>query len=97
MDIFHLFCNSKDLVYLLFFLSLCDLGLREIQLVLNKHWSYKEELNNLWKKISNFFLLFLSGAIDYIFSRNGIYFEISFVHIFSCLLILVEIDSILKN
>ncbi len=96
-NLYTIFAADKDLIYILLSLSLVDVICNWIRTMINHTWDTNNFIVELWKKFSNLVLIFLTGIIGVVLLKSQIELPFSLVQIFSCLLILIEIENILEN
>ncbi|WP_413537315.1 phage holin family protein [Enterococcus malodoratus] len=94
--ILRAFSEANELIHIFFILTLLDLFLKWINSKIEKKWSKRDCLLDIWTKLGNFILVLLSGVIDYILSICGIHFEFALVQMFTGLLVFLEIESIVS-
>ncbi|EOH92050.1 phage holin family protein [Enterococcus villorum] len=91
------FATDQALVHSFFLLVLLDLMTGWLKAKANHTWYYALSWRGLWKKLSHFVLLILTGIVDFVLRQNGIHLEFTLVKVFTTCLIFTEIGSILEN
>lgn len=98
MEIFiHLFETEKELIHIFFLLILLDLFTGWLKAKVQRTWYSNLSWQGLWKKLSHFILLILTGVVDIVLSKNNVQLEFTLVQVFTTFLVLTEIGSILEN
>lgn len=98
MEIFiHLFETEKELIHIFFLLILLDLFTGWLKAKVQRTWHSNLSWQGLWKKLSHFILLILTGVVDIVLSKNNVQLEFTLVQVFTTFLVLTEIGSILEN
>ena len=91
------FASDQALIHSFFLVVLLDLITGWLKAKVN-HVQYSTlSWRGLWKKLSYFVLLILTGVVDFVLIQNGVHFEFTLVKVFTTCLIFTEIGSILTN
>ena len=91
------FANDQALIHSFFLVVLLDLITGWLKAKVNHVWYSTLSWRGLWKKLSHFVLLILTGVVDFVLIQNGVHFEFTIVKVFTTCLIFTEIGSILTN
>ena len=102
------FANDQALIHSFFLVVLLDLITGWLKAKVNHVWYSTLSWRGLWKKLSHFVLLILTGVVDFVLLiltgvvdfvliQNGVHFEFTLVKVFTTCLIFTEIGSILTN
>ena len=91
------FANDQALIHSFFLVVLLDLITGWLKAKVNHVWYSTLSWRGLWKKLSHFVLLILTGVVDFVLIQNGVHFEFTLVKVFTTCLIFTEIGSILTN
>ncbi|WP_427040458.1 phage holin family protein [Enterococcus hirae] len=91
------FANDQALIHSFFLVVLLDLITGWLKAKVNHVWYSTLSWRGLWKKLSHFVLLILTGVVDFVLIQNGVHFEFTLVKDFTTCLIFTEIGSILTN
>ncbi|EMF0501309.1 TPA: phage holin family protein [Enterococcus hirae] len=91
------FANDQALIHSFFLVVLLDLITGWLKAKVNQVWYSTLSWRGLWKKLSHFVLLILTGVVDFVLIQNGVHFEFTLVKVFTTCLIFTEIGSILTN
>ncbi|EOD6224937.1 phage holin family protein [Enterococcus hirae] len=91
------FANDQALIHSFFLVILLDLITGWLKAKVNHVWYSTLSWRGLWKKLSHFVLLILTGVVDFVLIQNGVHFEFTLVKVFTTCLIFTEIGSILTN
>lgn len=91
------FANNQALIHSFFLVVLLDLITGWLKAKVNHVWYSTLSWRGLWKKLSHFVLLILTGVVDFVLIQNGVHFEFTLVKVFTTCLIFTEIGSILTN
>lgn len=91
------FANDQALIHSFFLVVLLDLITGWLKAKVNHVWYSTLSWRELWKKLSHFVLLILTGVVDFVLIQNGVHFEFTLVKVFTTCLIFTEIGSILTN
>ena len=91
------FANDQALIHSFFLVVLLDLITGWLKAEVNHVWYSTLSWRGLWKKLSHFVLLILTGVVDFVLIQNGVHFEFTLVKVFTTCLIFTEIGSILTN
>ncbi|EOA3445788.1 phage holin family protein [Enterococcus hirae] len=91
------FANDQALIHSFFLVVLLDLITGWLKAKVNHVWYSTLSWRGLWKKLSHFVLLILTGVVDFVLIQNGVHFEFTLVKFFTTCLIFTEIGSILTN
>lgn len=91
------FANDQALIHSFFLVVLLDLITGWPKAKVNHVWYSTLSWRGLWKKLSHFVLLILTGVVDFVLIQNGVHFEFTLVKVFTTCLIFTEIGSILTN
>ncbi|MFN6859906.1 phage holin family protein [Enterococcus hirae] len=91
------FANDQALIHSFFLVVLLDLITGWLKAKVNHVWYSTLSWGGLWKKLSHFVLLILTGVVDFVLIQNGVHFEFTLVKVFTTCLIFTEIGSILTN
>ena len=91
------FANDQALIHSFFLVVLLDLITGWLKAKVNNVWYSTLSWRGLWKKLSHFVLLILTGVVDFVLIQNGVHFEFTLVKVFTTCLIFTEIGSILTN
>lgn len=91
------FANAQALIHSFFLVVLLDLITGWLKAKVNHVWYSTLSWRGLWKKLSHFVLLILTGVVDFVLIQNGVHFEFTLVKVFTTCLIFTEIGSILTN
>lgn len=91
------FANDQALIHSFFLVVLLDLITGWLKAKVNHVWYSTLSWRGLWKKLSHFVLLILTGVVDFVLIQNGVHFEFTLVKVFTTCLIFTEIWSILTN
>ncbi|MGG5307721.1 hypothetical protein IGJ83_002494 [Enterococcus pernyi] len=98
MGIFiHLFETEEELIHIFFLLILLDLFTGWLKAKVQRTWYSNLSWQGLWKKLSHFVLLILTGVVDIVLAKNNVQLEFTLVQVFTTFLVLTEIGSILEN
>ncbi|MGV1236279.1 phage holin family protein [Enterococcus hirae] len=92
-----IFANDQALIHSFFLVVLLDLITGWLKAKVNHVWYSTLSWRGLWKKLSHFVLLILTGVVDFVLIQNGVHFEFTLVKVFTTCLIFTEIGSILTN
>lgn len=91
------FASDQALIHSFFLVVLLDLITGWLKAKVNHVWYSTLSWRGLWKKLSQFVLLILTGVVDFVLIQNGVHFEFTLVKVFTTCLIFTEIGSILTN
>lgn len=91
------FASDQALIHSFFLVVLLDLITGWLKAKVNHVWYSTLSWRGLWKKLSHFVLLILTGVVDFVLIQNGVHFEFTLVKVFTTCLIFTEIGSILTN
>lgn len=91
------FASDQALIHSFFLVVLLDLITGWLKAKVNHVWYSTLSWQGLWKKLSHFVLLILTGVVDFVLIQNGVHFEFTLVKVFTTCLIFTEIGSILTN
>lgn len=91
------FANDQALIHSFFLVVLLDLITGWLKAKVNHVWYSTLSWRGLWKKLSHFVLLILTGVVDFVLIQNGVHFEFTLVKVSTTCLIFTEIGSILTN
>ncbi|EMF0205573.1 phage holin family protein [Enterococcus hirae] len=91
------FASDQALIHSFFLVVLLDLITGWLKAKVNHVWYSTLSWRGLWKKLSHFVLLILTGVVDFVLIQNGVHFEFTLVKVFATCLIFTEIGSILTN
>ena len=91
------FANDQALIHSFFLVVLLDLITGWLKAKVNHVWYSTLSWRGLWKKLSHFVLLILTGVVDFVLIQNGVHFEFTLVKVLTTCLIFTEIGSILTN
>lgn len=91
------FASDQALIHSFFLVVLLDLITGWLKAKVNRVWYSTLSWRGLWKKLSHFVLLILTGVVDFVLIQNGVHFEFTLVKVFTTCLIFTEIGSILTN
>ncbi|EMF0091528.1 phage holin family protein [Enterococcus hirae] len=91
------FTSDQALIHSFFLVVLLDLITGWLKAKVNHVWYSTLSWRGLWKKLSHFVLLILTGVVDFVLIQNGVHFEFTLVKVFTTCLIFTEIGSILTN
>lgn len=91
------FASDQALIHSFFLVVLLDLITGWLKAKVNHVWYSTLSWRGLWKKLSHFVLLILTGVVDFVLIQNGVHFEFALVKVFTTCLIFTEIGSILTN
>ncbi|MBA5254606.1 phage holin family protein [Enterococcus hirae] len=91
------FANDQALIHSFFLVVLLDLITGWLKAKVNHVWYSTLSWRGLWKKLSHFVLLILTGVVDFVLIQNGVHFEFTLVKVFTTCLIFTKIGSILTN
>ena len=91
------FANDQALIHSFFLVVLLDLITGWLKAKVNHVWYSTLSWRGLWKKLSHFVLLILTGVVDFVLIQKGVHFEFTLVKVFTTCLIFTEIGSILTN
>lgn len=91
------FASDQALIHSFFLVVLLDLVTGWLKAKVNHVWYSTLSWRGLWKKLSHFVLLILTGVVDFVLIQNGVHFEFTLVKVFTTCLIFTEIGSILTN
>lgn len=91
------FASDQALIHSFFLVVLLDLITGWLKEKVNHVWYSTLSWRGLWKKLSHFVLLILTGVVDFVLIQNGVHFEFTLVKVFTTCLIFTEIGSILTN
>ena len=91
------FASDQALIHSFFLVVLLDLITGWLKAKVNHVWYSTLSWRGLWKKLSHFVLLILTGVVDFLLIQNGVHFEFTLVKVFTTCLIFTEIGSILTN
>lgn len=91
------FANDQALIHSFLLVVLLDLITGWLKAKVNHVWYSTLSWRGLWKKLSHFVLLILTGVVDFVLIQNGVHFEFTLVKVFTTCLIFTEIGSILTN
>ncbi|NBA39952.1 holin [Enterococcus hirae] len=91
------FASDQALIHSFFLVVLLDLITGWLKAKVNHVWYSTLSWRGLWKKLSHFVLLILTGVVDFVLIQNGVHFEFTLVKVFTTYLIFTEIGSILTN
>ncbi len=91
------FASDQALIHSFFLVVLLDLTTGWLKAKVNHVWYSTLSWRGLWKKLSHFVLLILTGVVDFVLIQNGVHFEFTLVKVFTTCLIFTEIGSILTN
>ena len=97
MALTKVFASDQALIHSFFLVVLLDLITGWLKAKVNHVWYSTLSWRGLWKKISHFVLLILTGVVDFVLIQNGVHFEFTLVKVFTTCLIFTEIGSILTN
>ncbi|EPN9368339.1 phage holin family protein [Enterococcus hirae] len=91
------FASDQALIHSFFLVVLLDLITGWLKAKVNHVWYSTLSWRGIWKKLSHFVLLILTGVVDFVLIQNGVHFEFTLVKVFTTCLIFTEIGSILTN
>ena len=91
------FASDQALIHSFFLVVLLDLITGWLKAKVNHVWYSTLSWRGLWKKLSHFVLLILTGVVDFVLIQNGVHFEFTLVKVFTTCLIFTEVGSILTN
>ncbi|EOS7908332.1 phage holin family protein [Enterococcus hirae] len=91
------FASDQALIHSFFLVVLLDLITGWLKAKVNHVWYSTLSWRGLWKKLSHFVLLILTGVVDFVLIQNGVHFGFTLVKVFTTCLIFTEIGSILTN
>lgn len=91
------FASDQALIHSFFLVVLLDLITGWLKAKVNHVWYSTLSWRGLWKKLSHFVLLILTGVVDFVLIQNGVHIEFTLVKVFTTCLIFTEIGSILTN
>ncbi len=97
MALTKVFASDQALIHSFFLVILLDLVTGWLKAKVNHVWYSTLSWRGLWKKLSHFVLLILTGVVDFVLIQNGVHFEFTLVKVFTTCLIFTEIGSILTN
>lgn len=97
MALTKVFASDQALIHSFFLVVLLDLITGWLKAKVNHVWYSTLSWRGLWKKLSHFVLLILTGVVDFVLIQNGVHFEFTLVKVFTTCLIFTEIGSILTN
>lgn len=97
MALTKVFASDQALINSFFLVVLLDLITGWLKAKVNHVWYSTLSWRGLWKKLSHFVLLILTGVVDFVLIQNGVHFEFTLVKVFTTCLIFTEIGSILTN
>jgi toxin secretion/phage lysis holin len=91
------FVTDQALIHGFFLLVLLDLMTGWLKAKAKHNWYSTLSWQGLWKKLSHFVLLILTGMVDFVLMQNGIHLEFTLIKVFTTCLIFTEIGSIVGN
>lgn len=92
-----IFATDQALIHIFFLVVLLDLMTGWLKAKVNHTWYSTLSWQGLWKKLSHFVLLILTGIVDFVLLQNEVHLEFTLVKVFTTCLIFYEIGSIIEN
>ncbi|AUB53731.1 MULTISPECIES: phage holin family protein [Enterococcus] len=92
-----IFATDQALIHIFFLVVLLDLMTGWLKAKVNHTWYSTLSWQGLWKKLSHFVLLILTGIVDFVLLQNEVHLEFTLVKVFTTCLIFNEIGSIIEN
>lgn len=92
-----IFVTDQALIHIFFLVVLLDLMTGWLKAKVNHTWYSTLSWQGLWKKLSHFVLLILTGIVDFVLLQNEVHLEFTLVKVFTTCLIFNEIGSIIEN